>query len=271
MPQILIKPPRKWELPDLKELVSARELIYFLTWRDIKVRYKQTFLGAAWAILQPLLLMAAFALFFGRLIGVKSDGVPYHLFALAALIPWTFFATTLSHAANSLVANPQLITKVYLPRLALPISSMLAGLVDFGLGLLTLFFFLFFAGETPQMRMLNVLPLMIIVSITTLGMGILLASINVRFRDVRYAVPFLIQVWLFATPIAYSSSIVPEAWRPLYALNPLVGVIDGFRWALLDTPLYAPSLVISAGVSLVVLTVGLLNFTRTERSFADMV
>lgn len=255
----------------LRELWEYRELLYFLTWRDVKVRYKQTALGVAWAVLQPLLAMFVFSLFFGRLARMESDGLPYPLFNLAGLVPWTFFVFGLSESANSLVASRPLLTKVYFPRLAIPLATVLAGLVDFSIAFVLLLVVTAWYGVAPGPEAVAVLPLVLLAFTTAAGVGMWFAALNVRYRDVRYVLPFVTQLWLFATPIVYPSSLVPEAWRPAYALNPMVGVVDGFRWALLGAEPPGATLAISAGAALLVAAGGLWYFRRTERTFADIV
>lgn len=269
---IVVEPRRGWISIDLKEIWSYRELLYFLVWRDVKVRYKQTVLGAAWAVLQPLATMLVFSLFFGRLAKVPSDGVPYPIFSYAALVPWTFFATGLTQSSNSLVSGANLLRKIYFPRLVMPVSSVLAAGVDFIIAFVVLLGMMLYYGFIPTVNVFW-LPLLLLLLMTTcLGAGLWLSALNVQFRDVRYTVPFMIQFWLFATPIAYPASLVPEAWRPLYAVNPMVGVVEGFRWALLATDT-APGLmiVVSAVVAAVLLFSGAVVFRRMERSFADVV
>jgi lipopolysaccharide transport system permease protein len=268
----VIEPPTRWPGVALSELWAQRELIYFLTWRDVKVRYKQTVLGVAWAIIQPLLTMLVFSLFFGRLAKVPSEGVPYPLFALAALVPWTFFANGLTQSASSVVLSQNLVTKVYFPRLAIPLATVLAGALDFVLAFVLLLVFLIAYGVAPTASWFGIVPFSLLAFAATLGVGLWLAALNVLYRDVRYAVPFLAQLWLFATPIAYPSSLLAEPWRTVYALNPMVAVVDGFRWALLGTP--APSsasVAASCAVAVVLLVSGSLFFRRTEQSFADVV
>lgn len=267
-----IKASGSWPSLRLKDLWEYRELLYFLVWRDIKVRYKQTALGAAWAILQPILTMLVFSLFFGRLAKVPSDGVPYPVFVYTALLPWQLFAFALTESSNSLVANQNLITKVYFPRLAVPIGAMLAGLVDFGISFLVLLGLLFYYGITPTITLLA-LPLFLLLAIAAaLGVGLWLCALNVQYRDVRYTIPFLTQFWMFATPVAYSSSLVPAQWRALYGLNPMAGVVEGFRWALLGkTPAPGPLLAVSVAVVVVILVGGLYYFRSMEKTFADVV
>lgn len=269
---ILIKPTRGWTSLRLHEIWEYRELLYFLIWRDIKVRYKQTVLGAAWAIIQPFFTMVVFSIFFGRLAKVPSDGLPYPVFAYCALIPWQLFSHALTESGNSLVGSQNLITKVYFPRLVIPIASSLAGLVDFCIAFVVLLAMMAYYRITPTLAVIT-LPLFLALSIcTALGVGLWLSALNVQYRDVRYTIPFLTQFWLFATPVAYPSSLVPVRWRSLYGLNPMVGVVEGFRWALLgnaEGP--GPLLLVSAFVSAILLAGGLFYFRRTERTFADVV
>jgi lipopolysaccharide transport system permease protein len=266
-----ILPRRGWAELNLRELWEYRELLYILAWRDVKVRYKQTAIGAAWAILQPLLTMALFSVLFGRFAGLPSGGVPYPLFVFAALLPWQLFARALSDSSISLVANQSLISKVYFPRLMIPLSAVLAGLVDFGITLLLLFGIMLFYGIVPTLAIL-MLPLFLLLAIAAaLAVGLWLSALNVQYRDVMYAIPFLAQFWFFATPIAYSSSIVPERWRLLFGLNPMTGVVEGFRWALLGTEAPSSLLLVSAAVVVVLLVGGLIYFRRMEDSFADVI
>jgi lipopolysaccharide transport system permease protein len=246
--------------------------LYFLTWRDIKVRYKQTVLGAIWAILQPFFTMVVFSLFFGRLAGVPSDGIPYPIFSFAALVPWQFFANGLSNTSNSLVTSANLIKKVYFPRLVVPIAAVLAGVVDFVLAFVVLLGMMLFYGIMPTGRILWLPTLLLLALTTSLGVGLWLTAMNVQFRDVRYAVPFIVNAWMFLTPIAYPSSLLPEPWQTLYGINPMAGVVEGFRWALLDTDTAPGSIVlVSAFVSLGLLISGAFYFRRMERTFADVV
>jgi lipopolysaccharide transport system permease protein len=271
-PIITIRPSRGWVSLRLRALWEYRELVYFLVWRDVKVRYKQTVLGAAWAILQPLLTMLIFSVFFGRLAKIPSDGIPYPIFAFAALAPWTLFAHGLNQASNSLVSGANLIKKVYFPRLVMPTSAVLSGLVDFALSLVVLLGMMAFYGIAPSWRALAILPLIGLAVLTSLGAALWLAALNVEYRDVRYVVPFLTQVWLFATPIAYPSSLLPEGWRMLYAINPMVGVVEGFRWALLGAGTApGPLILVSVLVALALLVSGAFYFRRMEATFADVV
>jgi len=256
----------------LGELWAYRELLYFLVWRDIKVRYKQTLLGAAWVILQPLLTMIVFTLFFGNLAQVPSDGIPYPLFAFAGLVPWTLFAYSLTESSSSLVTNQNLITKVYFPRLIIPLASVLAGLVDFAISFAVLLVLMLYYGIVPQAAALTVPLFVIFAVVAALSIGIWLSALNVEFRDVRYTIPFLTQFWMFITPLAYASSLVPARWRLVYGLNPMAGVVEGFRWALLGKT-NAPSVLLAAsGTAVVLLLVGgAYYFRRMERTFADVV
>jgi lipopolysaccharide transport system permease protein len=271
-PAITIRPPKGWAPLDLREFAGAHELLYFLVLRSLKLRYKQTVLGAAWAVLQPLLTMAVFTVVFGRLARLGSDGLPYPVFALAALVPWTYFANALTQAGNSLVDQHQLLTKVYFPRLLLPLAAVIAGLVDLAISFVMLLLVLGWYGITPSVRLLVAPAFALLAAASALAPGIWLAALNVRYRDVRYVIPFLVQIWLFATPVAYSSALVPERWRPLFGLNPMAGVVDGFRW-MVAPQAQAPALglVVTLAAVAVMLTAGLYFFRRSERSFADVV
>jgi lipopolysaccharide transport system permease protein len=267
-----IRPSRGWVSLNLGALWEYRELLYFLTWRDIKVRYKQTVLGAAWAILQPFFTMVVFSLFFGKLAGVPSDGIPYPIFSYAALVPWQFFANGLTASSTSLVASANLIKKIYFPRLVVPISSVLSGAVDFALAFVVLLGMMLFYGVAPTWAILWLPLLLLLALVTSLGVGLWLTAMNVQFRDVRYAVPFLVQAWMFATPIAYPSSLLDEPWRTLYGINPMVGVVEGFRWALLGTETApGPIIFVSAVVAVGLLVGGAFYFRRMEKTFADVV
>jgi len=271
-PILTIEPSKGWVSIRFRELLDYRELLYFLVWRDLKVRYRQTALGAAWAVLQPLLTMIVFTIFFGRLAGVPSDGLPYPIFAYTALLPWQLFAHALTQSGNSLVTNQQLITKIYFPRLIIPISSVLSGVVDFAIAFVVLAGLLIYYGILPTTAIFT-LPLLVLFTIAAaLSVGLWLSALNVHYRDVRYAIPFLTQIWMFATPIAYSSSLLPRPWRDLYGLNPMVGVVEAFRWALLGkTGGIGPSVFISGFVVMILLIGGLYYFQRMEKTFADIV
>jgi len=269
---ILIKPTTGWASLQLKELWEYRDLLYFLMWRDIKVRYKQTALGAAWAIIQPFFTMVVFSVFFGKLAKMPSDGVPYPVFCFAALVPWTLFSNGLSQSSNSLVGSAHLITKVYFPRLVIPIASVFSGTLDFSISFAVLLGMMAVYGMFPTGGALWLLPLLLLVFVTSLGVGMWFSALNVQFRDVRYVVPFLTQVWLFATPIAYPSSLLSEPWRTIYGLNPMAGVVEGFRWALLGTDTAPGAMVIvSSLAALAILIGGVFYFKRMERNFADIV
>lgn len=269
---LVIRPAKGWSALDLAELWRYRELIYFLCWRDIKVRYTQTALGIAWAVIQPVFTMVIFSVFFGRLAGIPSDGLPYPIFAYCALLPWQLFAYSLTEASNSVVANQHLITKVYFPRLVIPLSAVLASLVDFVIAFVVLIGMIWYYHIIPT-QAVWMLPLFVLLAVSlALGMGLWLSALNVRYRDVRYALPFLAQAWLFATPIAYPSSLVPEQWRALYGLNPMAGVVEGFRWALLGTAGTSGALLtVSVFATFAILLSGLYYFRRMERTFADTV
>jgi lipopolysaccharide transport system permease protein len=271
-PVITIRPPKGWAPLDLREFAGAHELLYFLVLRNLKLRYKQTVLGAAWAVLQPLLTMAVFTVIFGRLARLSSDGLPYPVFALAALVPWTYFGNALTQASNSLVDQHQLLTKVYFPRLLLPLAAVMAGLVELAISFVMLLLVLAWYGITPSVRLLVAPAFALLAAACAFAPGIWLAALNVRYRDVRYVIPFLVQIWLFATPVAYSSSLIPDRWRLLYGLNPMAGVVDGFRWMVAPTA-HAPGsgLAVSIATVAVLLTSGLYFFRRMERTFADVV
>jgi lipopolysaccharide transport system permease protein len=253
-------------------LWEYRELLYFLTWRDILVRYKQTVLGVAWAIIQPFFTMVVFSLFFGQLAKIPSDGIPYPIFSYAALVPWMFFANSLNKASNSLVGNSPLIRKIYFPRLAMPIAAVLSGIVDFILAFVVLLGMMLFYGIVPTMHVFWLPGLLLLAFVASLGIGLWLSAMNVQFRDIHYIAPFITQFWLFATPVAYPSSLLSEPWRTLYGMNPMVGVVEGFRWALLGTNT-APGLmiIVSSLVSLALLIGGAYYFRRMEKTFADVV
>lgn len=268
----VIQPLSGWQSLELKELWHYRELLFFLGWRDVAVRYKQTLLGIGWAIIQPFLTMVVFSLFFGKLAAIPSDGIPYPIFAYAALVPWTFFANVISQSANSLVGSANLLKKIYFPRFVLPISCIFPGVVDFALAFVVLVGMMLYYGIAPTSNVIWLPLLLLLALITALGVGFWLSAMNVQFRDVRYVIPFLIQIWLFATPIAYPSSMLPEHLRVLYGMNPMVGVVEGFRWALLGTNTApGPMIIMSACASLVLLLGGAYYFKRAERTFADVV
>ena len=268
----VFRPSSGWVALNLGEVWRYRELLVFLVWRDIKVRYKQTALGAAWAIIQPVGTMLVFSLFFGRLAKIPSDGIPYPLFAFCALVPWTFFAYGLTQASDSLVGSGNLIKKVYFPRLVIPLSGVLSGVVDFCLAFVVLLGMMLFYGVLPSLNIFFLPALLLLALVTALGVGLWLSALNVQYRDVRYVLPFLVQFWMFATPIAYPSSLLSPKWRTVYAINPMVGVVEGFRWALLRTG-SAPTgmLAVSSAVAILTLVGGAYYFRRMEKMFADVV
>jgi len=273
LPTLRIAPSKGWVPLKLKDLWEYRELLYFLIWRDIKVRYKQTALGATWAIIQPFFTMVVFSIFFGHLAKVPSDGIPYPLFSFAALVPWTFFANGLSQSSNSLVGSGTLITKVYFPRLIIPLASVFSGIVDFVLAFIVLLGMMVYYGLFPTTMNVLWLPLFLLLALTTsLGMGLWLSALNVEYRDVRYIVPFITQFWMLATPIGYPSSLLQQPWRTLYGLNPMVGVAEGFRWALLGTNTApGPIIAVSSAAAVLILVTGAFYFRRMEKTFADLV
>ena len=271
-PVIYLRPSRGWLSLDFKELWRYRELVFFLTWRDIKVRYKQAVLGIAWAVLQPLLTMLIFTVIFGVLLKTPSQGLPYPLFALSALLPWQLFATALQRSSISLVGNANLITKIYFPRLAIPLSSVMAALVDFGVSFVVLLAVMAYYDFWPGWNILWTIPMTLLTLITALSVGLWLSALNVQYRDVQHMVPFIIQVWMYASPIVYPIETIPAGlWRSLYGLNPMVGVIQGFRWALLGGAPPDITLLVSSGMVLVLLVSGLFYFRRMEKTFADVV
>ena len=272
VPVLRITPPSRWWALPFGELWDYRELLYFFVWRDIKVRYKQTAIGAAWAVLQPFLTMLVFSLFFGRLARIPSQGLPYPIFYYSALLPWMYFAGALQNATSTIVENQRLITKVYFPRLVLPFSSVLSGLVDFGISFLMFVAMMFYYAIRPGWALLMLPVFLLLAVLTALGVGLWLSALNAIYRDVRYVVPFLVQFWMFASPVAYPSSLVPAKWRWLYGLNPMAGVIEGFRWSLTghgDPP--GRLMLVSASVVVVVLLSGVAYFQKMETTVADVV
>jgi lipopolysaccharide transport system permease protein len=272
MPTVDIEPTRGWAALNLRDLWAYRELLYFLVWRDLKVRYKQTALGVAWVVIQPLLATLIFSVIFGYLMRVPSGDLPYPIFAFAALAPWTYFAGTLTRSGTSLVTNSQLITKVYFPRLIIPLAGVVNGLVDLAAACVVLLLLMLFFGVVPSLTALS-LPCFVLLAIgTALGVSLWLAALNVRYRDVNHVLPFLTQVWMYATPVVYSSSLIPERWRLLYGINPMAGVVEGFRWGLTGRgePPGLISVVSTAAVCLLLVS-GVLFFRQTERTFADVV
>jgi len=266
-----ITPPAGWIRADLREVWAYRELLYFFVWRDIKVRYKQTAIGAAWAVIQPFFAMVVFSLFFGRLAKVPSNGLPHPIFYYSALLPWMYFANALQQATNTMVEHGRVITKVYFPRLILPLSAVLSGLVDFAIAFLVLIGMMLVYGFPPRPSILWLPCFLLLAVATATGLGLWLSALNAIYRDVRYIVPFLIQIWMFASPVAYPSSLIPERWRWLYGLNPMAGVIEGFRWALTGRG-QGPGvlLVVSVIAVVLVLLTGLINFQKMESTIADV-
>jgi len=268
---VTIEASGSWAALDLKEVWAYRELLFFLTWRDVKVRYKQTLLGAAWAILQPLFTMLIFSLFFGKLAGIKSDDIPYPLFAYAGLLPWTFFSNAVTNSGNSLVGNANLITKVYFPRIIVPAAAVCAGLVDLAIAFLILIALMIYYSVALSWGLL-LLPFFIaLVTLLAIGAGLWLSALNVKYRDIRYALPFLIQLWMFASPVIYPSSIVPDKWRWALWLNPLTGIIEGFRAALFNRKLDVAAIAVAAALTFALLLCAAYAFRRTEDSFADII
>ncbi len=267
-----IQPLKGWTPVRLHELWEYRELLYFLVWRDIKVRYKQTILGGLWAIIQPFTTMVVFSLFFGKLGKMPSDNIPYPIFCYAALVPWTFFANGLTQSSESLIGNANLIRKVYFPRLTIPIAAVLSGIVDFGLAFIVMLGMMLYYGVVPGFNLIWLPLFLLLTLVCSLGVGLWLSALNLKYRDVRYVVPFLTQLWLFITPIAYPSSILPARWQLVYGLNPMAGVVKGFRWALLgNTPAPGPIIIASSLASLLILIGGVFYFRSMERTFADLV
>ncbi len=273
IPLTILRPAKGWSVINFRDLWLYRELIFFMTWRDLKVRYKQTVLGVSWAVLKPFMTMVVFSIFFGKLASMPSDGVPYPIFSYTGLLAWELFSNALSVASRSLVTNAHMITKIYFPRIILPLSSVLAGVVDFFIAFIILIGMMIFYKITPTVNVWTLPFFLLLTLITALGVGLWLAALNVLYRDVNYITPFLTQFWLFLTPIVYPASLLSEKWQIVYALNPMVGVVEAFRWALLGGGREAPglTLLISSTVAIILLITGLLFFRKTERLFADMV
>jgi lipopolysaccharide transport system permease protein len=270
-PTLIISPPRKWVPVDLHELWNYRELLISFTMRDIKIRYKQTALGFLWAIIQPLLMMVIFTVIFGGFAKIPSEGIPYPLFSFAALLPWMLFSEGLTRSTMSMVVNANIMTKVYFPRMIMPISGILSPLLDFVVSFSILILMMAYYGFVPTINVVF-LPLLILLALaTSLGVGLWLSVLNVKYRDFQYTLPFIIQLWMYASPVVYPASMIPEALRPLYALNPMVGVIEGFRWALLGTEIPGPMIFVSVCVVVVLLVSGLFYFRRMEQYYADIV
>lgn len=267
----VIKPIKGWVPINFREIWNYRELLYFFIWREIKVRYKQTALGFGWAIIQPFFMMVVFTLFFGRLAKIPSEGIPYPIFNYSALLPWTLFAAGVTRSSSSLVQDANLIRKVYFPRLVRPVSGVLAPLVDFAIAFTILIGMMIYYGYIPTANIIWLPTLIVLAVMTALGVGLWLSAINVQYRDVQYTVPFLVQIWLFASPVVYSSTLLPEKYRILYGLNPMAGVIEGFRWALLGTNPPSSMILVSVCIVLITLVSGAFYFRRIEKNFADVV
>ena len=268
----IITPPKGWLHVNLKEVWAYRELLMLLAWRDVSVRYKQSAVGIGWAIIQPLLMMIIFTIVFGRFAKLPSEGIPYPIFTYCALLPWNYFARSLTDSSNSLVGSAHLITKVYFPRLIIPLSKVFAGLVDFGVAFVILLVMMVWYGIMPNMGILLLPVFILIAMLTSLGIGLWLTAINVKYRDVVFVVPFLAQFWMYASPVAYSMTIVPEKWQWLYGLNPMVGVIEGFRWAMLGKAPPDPAvMLLSVFIIFLILVSGLFYFKKMEKTFADIV
>jgi lipopolysaccharide transport system permease protein len=270
-PLLVLQPGTGWASLDLADVWAHRELLFFLTLRDIKLRYKQTALGVVWAVIQPLFPMIVFTLFFGRLAKMPSDGVPYAVFAYAGLLPWTYFANAVSTSAGSVIGSSNLVTKVYFPRMIIPAAAVLAALVDFVLAFLLLIVLIAWYRMPVHLSVVTLLPLVVLETVLALAFGLLFAGLTVKYRDVRHALPFLIQVWMFVTPIIFPSSIVPPRWRLVLALNPLMGVIENFKAALFGQPLHWGELAFSTGAAMVLLVYAAYAFRRLERTFADTI
>lgn len=268
--KVIIRPIRGWLLINFKEIWLYRDLLYFLIWREVKVRYKQTVLGAAWAVIQPFFMMVVFTLFFGKLAKIPTEGIPYPLFSYAALLPWMFFTEGINRSVNIMVHDTSLIKKVYFPRLIMPLAGVISPLIDFVISFLIFVLMMFYFGYIPTLRIFWLGGFLFLAVITSLAVGMWLSAINVRYRDIRYAVPFIIQIWLFLSPVVYPSTLLPRAWRLIYSLNPMAGVIEGFRWVLLGTDPPKLLMGISIFVVLVALVSGVFYFRRMETTFADV-
>jgi lipopolysaccharide transport system permease protein len=269
--RFVILPPRKWVPIDFHEVWNHRELLYFFVWRDVKIRYKQTALGFSWAILQPLFMMIIFTIFFGGLANIPSEGIPYPVFALAGVMPWTLFAEGLSRSTSSMVSNAHIMTKVYFPRLLLPISGILSPLVDFFVAFSLLIITMIFFGVAPTWNILFLPAFIVLAVATSLGVGLWFSALNVKYRDFGYTIPFIIQIWLFASPVVYPSTMIPLPYRVLYGLNPMAGVIEGSRWALVGTDPPSLMIFVSVGVVIALLISGMFYFRKMEQYFADII
>ena len=271
VPMLIIQPPKKWVPVDIHELWAYRELIYAFTMRDVKIRYKQTALGFLWAIIQPLFMMVVFTIFFGGLAQIPSEGVPYPLFSFAALLPWTLFSEGLTRSTTSMVSSSNIMTKVYFPRLLMPVSGVLSPLVDFAIAFVILILMMAYYGFVPTIAIVLLPAFILLALMTSLAVGLWLSALNVKYRDFQYTIPFLIQLWLFASPVVYPSSLLPEQFQLIYGLNPMAGVIEGFRWALLGTDPPQAMILVSAGVVVLLLVGGLFYFKKMEQYYADIV
>lgn len=272
LPYLRIEPTSGWVSLKLKEVADYRELLFFFVWRDLKVRYKQTALGAGWAVIQPFFTMLVFSLFFGKLAKIPSDGVPYPIFAYAGLVPWMFFANGLTQSSNSLVDSANVIRKVYFPRLTIPVATVLSGLVDFSIAFSMLIVLMVYYGIYPTINVLWLPAFLLLALMTALGVGLWISALNVQYRDFRYIIPFIVQFWMFASPVAYSSTLLEEPWRTVYGINPMAGVVSGFRWALLGVNTKpGPIVFASLAAALVILVTGAFYFRRMEKKFADLV
>jgi len=270
--ETIVEPPGSWFHLRLGELWEFRELLYFLVWRDVKVRYKQTVLGASWAVIQPLMTMVVFSVIFGKLGNLPSEGIPYPVFTFSALLPWQLFSRSLADASTSLVGNQNMVTKIYFPRIFLPASSIFSGLLDFAIAFVVLMVMMVIYGIPFTWNILLVIPLLLLCIVTSLAVGLWLSALNVRYRDIKYITPFLLQFWMYATPVAYSATLIPEEWRFLYGLNPMTGVVEGFRWALLGQQAEISSLLgVSIAAVVVLFITSLFYFQRMELTFADVV
>ena len=270
--ETIVEPPGSWFHLRLGELWEFRELLYFLVWRDVKVRYKQTVLGASWAVIQPLMTMVVFSVIFGKLGNLPSEGIPYPVFTFSALLPWQLFSRSLADASTSLVGNQNMVTKIYFPRIFLPASSIFSGLIDFAIAFVVLMVMMVIYGIPFTWNILLVIPLLLLCIVTSLAVGLWLSALNVRYRDIKYITPFLLQFWMYATPVAYSATLIPEEWRFLYGLNPMTGVVEGFRWALLGQQAEISSLLgVSIAAVVVLFITSLFYFQRMELTFADVV
>jgi lipopolysaccharide transport system permease protein len=271
-PTVIIRPRHGWVALSLVDLWRYRELLFILAWRDIKVRYKQTFLGVLWAVIQPFVAMVVFSIFFGKLAKMPSDGIPYPVFVYCGLLPWQLFARAMTESAGSVTGNQALITKVFFPRILIPFSTVLPGLVDFFIALAILGGLMAYFGIAPSLQIILVLPFLVLALVIALGVGLWFSALNVKYRDVRYTVPFLVQIWMFATPVVYPSSLLAEPWRTIYGLNPMVGVVEGFRWAMLGTENPPTNAIwLSVGVAALIFLSGLFYFRQMERNFADKI